>query len=84
MKQALPPLNSVDKRQDFSHIVDFCTRLRCLEIVGSNIPLGKSSIIPNQYPIDLSPFKNLIQLTCKTINIGKLEGVRDVLLFKTL
>jgi len=46
-----------------------------LEIVGSNIPLGKSTIIANQYSVDLSPFKSLKELTFKIINVGKLSQV---------
>ena len=75
MKMPIPPLNSDDKRHDFSHIIDFCTRLKKLEVIGSNIPLGKSTIIANQYSMDLSPFKSLTELTLKIINVGKLSQV---------
>ena len=69
MKMAIPPLtDSADKRQDFSHIVDFCNSLQCLDIVGSNIPLGTSTIIPNQYSFSLQPFKSIKQLKFKQIS----------------
>lgn len=75
MRMALAPLDSADKRHDFSHIIDFCTRLKHLEIVGSNIPLGKSTIIPNQYQVDLSPFKSLIEISFKLVNFDKMVEV---------
>lgn len=71
----IPPLDSEDKRQDFSHVVEFCSRLESLNIVGSNIPLGNSTIIPNQYPIDLSIFKTLKTLTLKLVNIEQMKEV---------
>jgi hypothetical protein len=71
----IPPLDSADKRHDFSHIVDFCTRLNHLEIVGSNIPLGKSIIIPNQYAVDLTPFRSLVTISFKLVNFDKISEV---------
>ena len=75
MKMPLPPLDSADKRHDFSHIVDFCSRVKWLEIVGSNIPVGRSTIIPNHYPIQLSTFKSLHDLTLKLVHLDKLTEV---------
>jgi len=72
---SLPPLESTDKREDFSHLMDFCTNVKGLEVVGSNIPLPKSTIVPNHFPMDLSPFKSLIKLTLKLINITRLTEV---------
>jgi hypothetical protein len=83
MKMALPPLDSPDKRHDFSHVIDFCTNLRSLEIVGSNIPLGKSTIIPNQYAMDLSSFKSLNDLSLKLVNLDKLKEVGNSQLLLT-
>jgi len=75
---AIPPLDSPDKRHDFSHIIDFCSRIRHLEIVGSNIPLGKSVIIPNQYPVNLTPFKSLLSINFKLVNLSKISEVRGI------
>ncbi|OXA53215.1 nischarin [Folsomia candida] len=75
MKMAVPFLDSTDKRNDFTHIVDFCTNLKQLQIVGSNIPLGRSTIIPNQYDVDLSPFKSLEEISFKMANFNKIAAI---------
>jgi len=71
----IPPLDSEDKRQDFSHIIEFCSRLESLNIVGSNISLGSSTIVPNQYPMNLSIFRSLKFLSLKLVNADKIAEV---------
>lgn len=76
MKMAVPSLTDTnDKRQDFSHILDFCTRLTLLDIIGSNIPIGSSTIIPNTFKFSLQPFKNVKQLKLKCVNVGNIAEV---------
>lgn len=79
---AVPFLDSTDKRNDFTHIVDFCTNLKQLQIVGSNIPLGRSTIIPNQYDVDLSPFKSLEEISFKMANFNKIAAVIKIIYIK--
>lgn len=78
MKMALPTLNSTDKREDISHLIEFCTNVKSLNIIGSDICLPKSTIIPNHFPMDLSPFKSLLKLTLKLINITRLTEVSNL------
>ncbi|ODM97407.1 Nischarin [Orchesella cincta] len=78
MKMPIPPLDSEDKRQDFSHIIEFCSRLEFLNIVGSNISLGNSTIVPNQYSMNLSIFRSLKVLSLKLVSADKIAEIGTV------
>ncbi|PSN50056.1 Nischarin [Blattella germanica] len=62
LKQPCPPLEILDNRYDFSHVLDFCCQLTCITIVGSNSPIGTSNIVPNNLNFELSAFKAVQKL----------------------
>lgn len=79
LKQPCPPLEILDYRHDFSHVLDFCCQLTDLTIEGSNVPVGTSNIIPNNLLFELSAFKTVRRLNlvsfpvCNIFSIGTLR-----------
>ncbi|KAF5294762.1 hypothetical protein FQA39_LY00246 [Lamprigera yunnana] len=67
-KKPFPEMEESDKRYDLSHVMDFCSQLQHLCIVGSSSKYRSSNIIPNQLPFKLSTFKALQFLEIKSIN----------------
>ncbi|XP_069680393.1 nischarin-like [Periplaneta americana] len=62
LKQPCPPLEILDNRYDFSHVLDFCCQLTSVTIKGCNEPVGTSNIIPNNLQFELSAFKTIQRL----------------------
>lgn len=62
LKQPCPSIEQLDQRQDFSHVLDYCSQIIELIIYGSNTPVKKSNIIPNKLPFEFSAFKSLEKL----------------------
>lgn len=62
MKQPCPPVETLDNRYDFSHVLDFCCQLIDVTIKGSNDPVGTSNIIPNNLLFEMSAFKTVQRL----------------------
>ncbi|XP_071452427.1 nischarin-like [Hetaerina americana] len=63
LKQPCPPLEITDRRQDFSHVLDFCSQLTDICIKGSNAPIKTSNIVPNSLKFELSAFKSVERLS---------------------
>ncbi|XP_015600588.1 nischarin [Cephus cinctus] len=85
LKQPCPPLEVVDKKFDFSHVLDFNSHLNTLIIQSSSDPYGTSNIYPSSLPLELSTFKNVENLTVdsypmdKIYNMGNLRDTVKVL-----
>lgn len=80
MKQPCPPLEILDNRYDFSHVLDFCCQLTTVTIKGSNDPVGTSNIIQNNLPFELSAFKTVQRLNiidCPVSNIFSIGMMRS-------
>lgn len=75
LKIPCPTTEKQDKMYDFSHILDFCSQLRLLNVEGSYEALGNSNIIPNNLLFDLVPFKTLQELTILGVPMGCIQGV---------
>nr|CAD7400302.1 unnamed protein product [Timema poppensis] len=75
LKQPCPPLEILDKRLDFSHVLDFCCQLTSITIRGSNIPVGTSNIVPNTLPLELSVFKTIEKLHLVDMLVSKIYSV---------
>lgn len=79
LKQPCPPLEILDNRHDFSHVLDFCCQLTDVTIKGSNDPVGTSNIIPNNLVFELSAFKTVQRLNligfpvCNIFSIGTMR-----------
>ncbi|XP_073959510.1 nischarin-like isoform X2 [Choristoneura fumiferana] len=83
LKMACPPMEKQDQMFDFSHILDYCSQLRALNIEGSYEKLGTSNIVPNNLQFDLIPFKMLQDLTILGVPMGCIQSVgslRDTLI----
>ncbi|XP_075235258.1 nischarin [Lycorma delicatula] len=80
LKQPCPPLEIIDQRHDFSHVLDFCSQLKTLKIEGSNNEFKTSNIIPNDLLFELTAFKTietLILINVKLSNIYNISSVKD-------
>ncbi|KAL0113462.1 hypothetical protein PUN28_012547 [Cardiocondyla obscurior] len=72
LKQPCPTLEAVDKDYDFSHVLDFNSRLTSLTIEGSTEPYKTSNIYPSSLSIELSTFKNVQHLTIDRYPVDKI------------
>lgn len=72
MKQPCPSLEVVDKKYDFSHVLDFNSHLKNVTIQGSAEPYKTSNIYSSSLSIDLSTFKIVERLTIDRYPIDKI------------
>ncbi len=66
-----PELGDDDSTSDFSHILDYFSRLSALIIIGSDTSLPDSNVIPNKYDFSLGFFKSLSRLTFVKCNLDR-------------
>ncbi|XP_072933239.1 nischarin-like [Epargyreus clarus] len=81
-KMACPQTEKQDQMYDFSHILDFCSQVKSLNIEGSYEKLGTSNIVPNELQFDLIPFKSLVDLKILGVPMSCIQSVgslRDTL-----
>ena len=69
LKTPCPPLNTDDKKYDFTNVVDACCNTASLVVTGSKEPLGTSQLIPNKLPIDFLAFKSLTRLELRGLEV---------------
>lgn len=72
LKQPCPSLEVVDKKYDFSHVLDFNSHLTDLIIEGSSEPYRTSNIYSSTLSIELSTFKNIEDLTIDQYPVDKI------------
>lgn len=65
----------IDKKFDFSHVLDFCYQLSSLTIKGSNNPYGNSNIVFNQLLFELSSFKAVDSLFVSGLPVANVYSV---------
>ncbi|XP_063244444.1 nischarin isoform X2 [Bacillus rossius redtenbacheri] len=75
LKQPCPPLEILDKRMDFSHVMDFCSHLTSVTISGSSASVGTSNIVPNKLPFELSVFRAIERLTFINVSLASVYSV---------
>lgn len=71
-KRPFPEIEHNDIRCDLSNVMDFCSQLEHLCIVGSLAKFQSSNLIPNRLPFELSAFKSLQFLEVGGINFEQL------------
>ena len=69
LKSPCPPLNTEDKKYDFTNVADACCRLDKLIITGSKEKLGSSELVPNELKFDFLAFKSLTCLSLDNLDI---------------
>lgn len=87
LKQPCPPREMVDKKFDFSHVLDFCYQLKSLSIQGSSSPYSNSNIVFNKLLFELSSFKavdTLFLAALPVANIYSVGPLRDNLISLTV
>nr|XP_003703254.1 PREDICTED: nischarin [Megachile rotundata] len=72
LKQPCPSLEVVDKKYDFSHVLDFNSHLTSLIIEGTSEPYRTSNIYSSALSIELSTFKNIEDLTIDCYPVDKI------------
>ncbi|XP_076622249.1 nischarin [Colletes latitarsis] len=72
LKHPCPPLEVVDRKYDFSHVLDFTSHLTGLTIEGSLEPYKTSNIYSSTLAIELSSFKNVEDLTIVQYPVDKI------------
>lgn len=83
----LPCPDSENSEFNFSHVLDFCSRLKYLAIKGGNHHVGTSNIIYNKLYFELSSFKNVNKFECYNIKsnmIYKINTLRDTVRILTI
>lgn len=77
LKTPCPPLNTDEKKHDFTNVVDVCCNTPSLAVTGSTEVLGSSQLVPNKLPIDFLAFKSLTRLELRGLELG-LETVTSL------
>ncbi|KAJ8877230.1 hypothetical protein PR048_021684 [Dryococelus australis] len=78
LKQPCPPLEILDKRMDFSHVMDFCSQLNSVTISGSCSPVGTSNLVPNKLAFELSVFKMVEKFTFINVSVSNVYCVGNM------
>lgn len=78
LKQPRPPLEVVDRKFDFSHVMDFNSHLKNLVVETSASPYGTSNIKPNTLPIEFSTFRNVENLTIDGYPVTGIYGMGNL------
>lgn len=78
LKQPCPLLEVMDKKFDFSHVLDVNSHLKTLVIDGSPHLYGTSNINLSNLPIELSTFKNIDNLTINHYPVNKIYGMGNL------
>lgn len=76
----LPCPEGENSKYNFSHVLEFCSKLKYLTIRGGNHTVGTSNIIYNSLSFELSSFKNVHKFECYNIlsnMIYNLKTLRD-------
>lgn len=83
----LPCPDSENNEYNFSHVLDFCSRLRYLAVKGGDHHVGTSNIVYNKLHFELSSFKNLNKFECYNITssmIYNINALRDTVRVLTI
>ncbi|XP_033216816.1 nischarin-like [Belonocnema kinseyi] len=78
LKHPCPPLEVVDKKYDFSHVLDLNSQLTTLTIQGSPDAYGTSNINPSTLSIELSNFKSVESLTIDSYPLEKIYNMGNL------
>lgn len=68
----------MDKKFDFSHVLDFNSHLKDLIIQGNNCAYGTSNVYPSNLPIELTTFKNVETFTIDSYPVDKIFNMGNV------
>lgn len=74
----LPCPDSENNEFNFSHVLDFCSRLKYLAIKGGNHHVGTSNIIYNKLHFELSSFKNVNKFECYNIACSMIYNINSL------
>ncbi|XP_031846924.1 nischarin [Nomia melanderi] len=72
LKQPCPPMEMIDIKYDFSHVLDFNSHLTGLIIESSSEAYRTSNIYTNTLPIELSSFRNIEDLNIDQYPVEKI------------
>ncbi|KAJ1521684.1 hypothetical protein ONE63_003327 [Megalurothrips usitatus] len=75
LKQPCPPPEMVDQKFDFSHVLDFCSQLKSLTILGASKPFCNSNIVFNKLYFELSSFKAVDTLFINALPVANIYSV---------
>nr|XP_023013070.1 nischarin [Leptinotarsa decemlineata] len=82
-----PLLDNTESRFDISPVLDLCSQLNFIKIIGGTKPYLQSNIIFNKLHFELSPFKELKSLHMKNVSfevIFSLGNLRNTLVNLTV
>jgi len=75
LQSACPPLNTEDKRSDFTNVAAACCRLPHLAVLGSEQKIGSSELVPNLLTWDFLAFKSLTSLSLDSVCVGSITSL---------
>lgn len=78
LKQPCPPLEVVDRKFDFSHVLDLNSHLKHLTIEATSKHFGTSNIELSALPIELSTFKAVETLIVNNYPMDKIYGMGNM------
>ncbi|XP_050442567.1 nischarin [Adelges cooleyi] len=74
----LPCPDSENNKFNFSHVLDFCLRLKHLAIKGGQHYVNASNIVYNNLNFELSSFKSVIKLECFNIASNMIYNIKPL------
>lgn len=75
LKQPCTNSDLRDKKEDFSHVLDFCYQMTELNLLGSDEPVPGSNIVPNKLSLKFTVFKKLEILHLQDVNCGNMTDM---------
>lgn len=77
-KLPLPTESVIDKQYDFTHVLDFCSQMKMVDIKGSFNTYLQSNIVPNTLPFSLRNFKNIQILQLEEVCLDSIKDVGNL------
>lgn len=74
----LPCPDSENNEFNFSHVLDFCSKLKYLIIKGGDNNVGTSNIVYNNLNFELSSFKNVSKFECYNISSNMMYNLKTL------
>ncbi|KAG5894422.1 hypothetical protein JTB14_019792 [Gonioctena quinquepunctata] len=73
-----PLLDNTESRFDISPVLDLCSQLNAIKVIGGTTPYLRSNIIFNKLPFELSPFKELKKLHMKNVSFKEIFSLGNL------
>jgi len=74
----LPCPDGEDDQFNFSHVLEFCAKLRYLAVRGGDHRVGTSNVVYNRLGFELTSFKNVHKFECYNVAPGMMYNLKTL------